>query len=210
MTQTLKKSLLAATMLALAPLASQAADSQLTPLAELPAGVYKIDPTHASLTWKVNHLGLSNYTARFKTLDATVTLDPKDVSKSKLVATVNPNSIETDYPGTEKDFNKKLSQDAEWFNATKFPEIKFESTSIEKTSDTTGKIHGNLTFLGVTKPLTLNATFNGGMAEHPYAKKPAFGVSATGTLKRSEWGFTTYVPAIGDDVALSIEVELQQ
>lgn len=182
-----------------------------TPIAEMPAGVYTLDETHASLIWKVSHLGLSDYTARFTSFDAELTFDPQNPENSKLVATVDPTSIETDYPYPEqKDFNQKLVTGEDWFNAGKFPQIRFESTSITKTGDTTGTITGNLTFLGVTKPLTLNATFNGAMKSQPFSKKPTMGFSATATMKRSEWGFDTYVPNIGDEVELLIEAEFAQ
>jgi polyisoprenoid-binding protein YceI len=181
--------------------------ADMTPIADMPAGEYKLDPTHASVTWKVNHMGLSNYAARFTKMDATITLDPKDLSKSKLVATVDPASVRTDYPDVaKKDFDKELTS-AEWFNTAKFPEAKFESTKIETTGKNTGKIHGNLTFLGVTKPLTFDVTFNGGYEKHPMANIPALGFSATATMKRTEWGFKNMVPHIADDVTLHIEAE---
>lgn len=198
------KHIVLCTAIALAPLAAHA---EMAKLGELPAGNYTLDPSHASLHWKVNHLGLSNYTARFTKMDATITLDPADITKSTLTATVDPASLETDFvPTAEHDFNKKLKGE-KWFEVAKFPEIRFVSTSIEKTSDTTGKIHGNLTFLGVTKPLTLDATFNGGMVKHPFTQDAALGVSATATLKRSDWGFNEGTPYVGDDVQLLIETE---
>ena len=200
-------SILSAAMLAL-PLSAAAADGGLTPYAQMPAGIYGADKTHTSLTWKVSHVGLSNYTARFKDVNADLKYDPSDVTKSTLVATVNPASIETDY-GVQngRDFNKELKED-KWFNVAKFPEIKFVSTSIEKTGDTTALIHGNLTLLGVTKPLTLNATFNGAFASQPFSKKPTLGFSASGVVKRSDWGLSTYAPMIGEEVTIQIETEL--
>lgn len=192
--------------LLVAPFASANAQ-EFTAAKDMPAGQYVIDKTHASLIWKVSHAGLSNYAARFTEFDSTLTFDPADVTKSKLVATVNPASIQTDYVAGERDFNKELANDEKWFNAAKFPSIRFESTRIEKTGDNTGKIHGNLTLLGVTKPLTLDVVFNGAFAEQPFSKKPTLGFSATATLTRSDWGLDTYVPMIGDKVTLQIETE---
>lgn len=194
-----------------AGLAASPALAQNTPLAEMPAGLYTADPTHTSVTFKVSHIGLSNYTARFAKADAELTLDPADPIKSTLKATIDPASVRTDYPTPEeKDFDKKLAQDAEWFNAGKFPAITFTSTRIEKTGDKTGKITGDLTFLGVTKPVTLDVVFNGAYAKAPFSEVPALGFSATTTIKRSEWGFDTYVPNIGDDVQVLIETELHK
>jgi polyisoprenoid-binding protein YceI len=187
------------------------AESNLVSIDQIPAGVYASDPTHTSLTWKVNHLGLSNYTARFTKVDAEVTLDPADITKSTVKATIDPASVRTDFvPNDKVDFDKKLGTSADWFNAEKFPSITFTSTKIEKTGDKTAKIHGDLTFLGVTKPVALDATFNGAYVSKPFGNMPAFGVSATTQIKRSEWGFGTYVPTIGDDVQIAIELEFNK
>lgn len=197
-----------ATIAAISILPFAKASHAETTLAEMPAGIYKIDKTHASVTWKVSHLGLSNYTARFADIDATIDLNPTDPEKSTVTATINPASVKTDYPYPDKkDFDQKLASHEEWFNADKFPKITFTSTHLEKTSETTGKLTGDLTFLGVTKPVTLDVTLNGVMEQQPFSQKPAIGFSATGTIKRSEWGLTTYVPNIGDDVQIIIEAE---
>ena len=127
----------------------------------MPAGLYQAEQSHTSLTWKVSHMGLSNYTARFSDVKADLNFDPKNLENSTLSAVVNPASVKTDYPYLEKeDFDKKLAEDSGWFNAVKFPEITYVSTSIEKTSETTGIMHGDLTFLGVTKARPLAVTFN--------------------------------------------------
>lgn len=182
--------------------------NDMTAWKDMPAGIYTVDKTHASLIWKVSHAGLSNYTARFKSYDAEINFDPADITKSSVTAKIDPATLETDYVATaEKDFNKNLITKEEWFNAGKFPEITFKSTKIEVTGENTGKIHGDLTFLGVTKPVTLDATFNGAYALQPFSKKPAMGFSATGSLNRSDFGMSTYVPMIGDKVDIIIEAE---
>ncbi len=178
------------------------------PLAGIPSGVYKLDKTHASLTWKVNHMGLSNYTARFTELDATLKLDAENPEKSTLTATVNPASVRTDYPNAEaKDFDAKLANGAEWFNSENFPDIRFTSTALKMATPTTGTLTGDLTFLGITKPVTLTVTVNGALAKHPFAGQPAVGFSATASIKRSDFGMGTYIPTVGDEVQLLIEVE---
>ena len=177
-------------------------------ISKLPSGTYEVDKTHASITWKVSHLGLSYYTARFTDFDATIDLNTENLAKSSVNVSINPASVKTDYPHPEKkDFDKKLATGKDWFNAEKFPTATFKSTNVVKITDTTGKITGDLTFLGTSQPVELDVTFNGGMEEHPYAKKPALGFSAHTTLKRSEWGFNTYVPNIGDEVEVLIEAE---
>lgn len=185
--------------------------ANMTPVKDMPAGVYTLDDSHTSVTWKVNHLGLSNYTARFTKATAELTFDPAAPEKSKLVATVDPMSIRTDYPNAaEKDFDKELSTGNAWFNAASFPEIKFVSDKIEITGEKTGKVHGALTLLGVTKPMTLDVTMNGAALSKPFGNIPALGFSARGVIKRSDWGMTNYIPNIGDDVEILIETELHK
>ncbi|MCI5048940.1 MAG: YceI family protein [Rickettsiales bacterium] len=194
---------------ALLPMMAAAAD--MTPANEMPAGEYTLDKTHASVTWKVNHLGLSNYTARFTDIDATLHYDPKDVTKSKVTATIDPLSIETDFPATEKeDFNMKLAEGEDWFNAGKFPAITFKSTKVSKTGENTGVMTGDLTMLGETKPVMFDVVFNGAYAKKPFSNAPAMGFSAKANIKRSDWGFDTYVPMIGDDITILLETEFGQ
>ena len=181
-----------------------------------PAGTYVLDPTHASLVWKVNHFGLSNYTARFTRLDATLEFNPDDASATSLTVTVDPSSVETDYPADFKathadspydTFDEEIAQDPTFFNAGEYPEITFTSTEINPTGPATGTVTGDLTFLGVTRPVTLDVTYNG-TATFPWAPdEPKIGFSATGTLKRSEFGLTKLVPNVGDEVELLIEAE---
>ena len=175
---------------------------------DVPAGTFKVDPAHASLTWRVLHMGLANYTARFTKLDATLTLDPAKPEAAKLTATIDPASIKTDYPFPEKEnFDKVLFESAKWFNGGVAKSITFTSTGVKMTGAKTADVTGDLTLLGVTKPVTLKVTFNGGMASHPFSKKPAVGFSATGTVKRSEFGMTNGIPVVSDDVNLVIEAE---
>jgi polyisoprenoid-binding protein YceI len=196
-------------VLLLAPIHVQA--QELVAADQVPAGSYALDPTHASLTWKVMHLGLANYTARFTKFDAQLEYDPAQPENSRLSVSVDPMSIRTDYPNkSEKDFDTELGTSEKWFNAGKFPHIKFVSNKIERTGDKTGKVHGTLTLLGVSKPLTLDVTFNGAYTKKPFAEVPALGFSGHAVLKRSHWGLNTYVPMVGDEVELLIEVEFHK
>ncbi len=206
------KQFFCAAMLVTMPVLGHAQATPMAAVADLPAGVYTLDKTHASLTWKVSHLGLSQYTARFTDFDATLTLDPANPLAATVSATINPLSVETDYPKkAEKDFNKVLAEGAEWFNGTKFPRISFSSTKLERTGEETARLTGNLTMLGITQPVTLAVTFNGGYTQKPFGAPgvAAVGFSATGKIKRSDWGFTTYIPSIGDEVTLALEVEFE-
>jgi len=175
------------------------------------SGPYQMDKTHASLTWKVQHLGLAYYTARFTDLDIDLTFDAANPEKSTVSAIINPAQVRTEYPYPEKeDFDTVLANDAKWLNSTAFPKITFTATDMALTGDRTGTMTGDLTFLGVTKPITLDVTLSGYQEKHPFAGIPALGFSATTTLKRSDWGLQTFLPLIGDDVQIIIAAEFMK
>jgi polyisoprenoid-binding protein YceI len=175
---------------------------------EMPSGEYKVDLSHASVVWKVSHLGLSNYVARFTEFDAAIEFDANDISKSKVTAQIDPMSIQTAYPTPEKeDFNNVLATDKGWFNAKVYPSINFASTSIKMLTEKTAIMKGNLTFLGVTQEVSLDVVFNGAMTKQPFSGKPTMGFSATSKIARSEFGMGKYVPSIGDNVEIMIEGE---
>lgn len=179
-----------------------------SPFIDMPEGKYTLDLTHGSIVWKVSHLGLSNYVARFAEFDATIDYNASNVEASKVFASIDPTSIQTAYPKkNEKDFDDVLANDKSWFNASVFPKIEFVSTDIEMLSENTASMTGELTFLGVTKDVELAVTFNGAMKVQPFTRKPTMGFSATTTITRSEFGMTKYVPNIGDKVEVMIEGE---
>ena len=179
-------------------------------VSKLPAGAYKLDPSHATLVFKVNHLGFSNYTAQFRTFTADMTLDPAQPETAKLTATVELNSLAI--PAPPAGFIDELLSDT-WLGASITPQMKFESTSITRTGPATADIVGDLTLKGATKPVTLHATFNGGFEGHPMDPAAHIGFSAHGTLKRSDFGIDIGIPAPGstmgvfDEVTIDIEAE---
>jgi polyisoprenoid-binding protein YceI len=178
--------------------------------ADLPAGNYGLDKTHASLTAKLTHMGFSHYTLRFTKLDASFIYDPKSPEAAKISVTVDPASIDTatgaDAFGLK--FNKELAGDG-WLEAGKYPTITFVSTSVDVGDGHTGKVTGDLTFHGVTKPVVLDVTFNGvGGGFAPFSVKTGF--SASTLIKRSDYGVSKYVPLVGDDVTLNIDVEFDK
>ena len=178
-----------------------------------PAGAYVNDPTHTSVEWRGKHQGLSTYSARFTKVSIELDFNEADISKSKVNATIEAKSIETDFlrtrPAADKrDFNEELIGDKA-FNAAKFPTITFKSTKITKTGANTGTATGDLTFMGVTKPVTLNITYNGNRPD-PRIQKHKVGFSATTTLKRSDFGMTFAAAAVADDIQVLIESELRQ
>ncbi|MEX1252311.1 MAG: YceI family protein [Hyphomonas sp.] len=199
--------------------AAEVAAPEAAPAAEVAFGqaaVYDIDPGHTSVTWRVNHLGLSKYTARFKTVNATLNFNPEDLAANSVEVTIDPRSVETDfggdYKGTHPDspyasWNDDLRLNPGWFNASAHPIITFKSTSAAQASQTTGTVTGDLTFLGVTRPVTLDVTYNG-MVQLPWTPdQDRIGFSARTTLKRSDFGMNSNLEFIGDDVEIIIETE---
>jgi polyisoprenoid-binding protein YceI len=200
---------LAAALLS-ASAASAAPGVNSTKPADLPAGHYVLDKTHASVTAKLKHMGFSNYTLRFTKVDAEFTYDPKAPEAAKINVTVDPASIDTATGGDAfgLKFNKELAGDG-WLETAKYPTITFVSTSVDVGDGRTGKVAGDLTIHGVTKPAVLDVTFNGvGSGFVPLSVKTGF--SASTTIKRSDFGVSKYVPLISDDVTLNIEVEFDK
>lgn len=173
-----------------------------------PSGAYELDLTHASIVWRVKHLGLAYYTGRFSSFDADLTLDVENPANSAITATIDASSVATEYPFPEReDFDGKVAG-AQILKSGEFPEITFASTSIEMTGETTAVITGDLTMAGVTQEITLNATLNGALAEHPFAKVPAIGFSAEGVLDRTAFGVSFLAPKIvAPEVSFMIEAE---
>jgi polyisoprenoid-binding protein YceI len=190
-----------------------AAETPAASTAAVPAGKYTLDKAHASLIFKVNHLGFSNYTARFKRFDSALEFDPANLAAAKLTATVDAKSLETDFPDPAKlDFNAQL-QSKDWLDTAQFPEMKFRSTKIEATGKNTVKVNGELTLHGVTRPIVLEAKYNGGYAGHAMDPHARIGFSAHGSLQRSDFGIAYGIPApgttmgVGDKVDLILETE---
>jgi polyisoprenoid-binding protein YceI len=120
-----------------------------------------------------------------------------------LLVTAAENQIDI---ASGKAFFRILLKGADWFNVTEFPDMKFIGTSYAKKDAKTGTITGNLTLLGVTKPIVLDVTFNKA-GIRPSDKAEAAGFSARAHLKRSEFGMKTFLPYIGDEVDVLIETE---
>jgi polyisoprenoid-binding protein YceI len=170
-------------------------------------GAYTLDRSHASLLFRVDHLGFSNYTARFKRFDAQLTFDPVQPTNSTVVVEIDARSLETDFPDpAQLDFNAMLRGE-QWLNADAFPHITFRSTRVEQTGPQDLRIHGELTLRGVTQPMTLDARFNGGYAGHPMDPHARIGFSARGFLHRAAFGMTLGVPEPGSKMGVSDEVE---
>lgn len=164
-------------------------------------GAYDLDPAHATLLFKVNHLGFSQYVGRFNAFEASLDFEAAAPEAAKLQVVVDMNSLDVNNPS----FGETL-MGAGWFNAESFPQAVFTSTSIEVTGEATGRVTGDLTLGGVTAPVTLDVTFNGG-ARNPLTQRYTVGFMASGAFNRSTFGISNFIGPVGDEVELEIHAE---
>lgn len=184
--------LVLATLIAAASFSAQAADK------------YDIDPTHTQVQFTYNHMGFSNITGRFDEVKGEFLFDAADPTKSSVSITIPVASISTGVAKLDEHLLK-----ADFFDATQFPTATFKSTGVTAAGEGKLAVAGDLTIHGVTRPVVLDVTING-VGEHPMRKLPAAGFDASAKIKRSDFGVGAYVPAVGDEVTLSITVEATQ
>ena len=207
-TRTIRKRLVAPGVIALAGIlsgtASHAADLEGL---QAPSGSYVNDPGHTRFLWRIEHLGLTNYTARINNVAIQLEFDANDIASSSITAVIDPKSVDTGYVG-EEDFDAKISTDEKILNAGAHPTIEFASSRIVKTGPKTMAVTGDLTLLGVTRPVTLDVVLSGSTAEHPFMKVPALGFAATATVDRTEFGLDFLSGSgLGDQLEIEIHAE---
>ncbi len=169
---------------AMAPVAAPA----MAPVAAPPGGEYKLDKSHASLILRASHMGFSTYTTRFSRFDSELTFDPKNLPASKIVTTIDASSFEMD---AAPQMCLDIMKGPQMLDTAKYAQITFKSERVRITGSKTMEITGTLTLHGVTRPMVLSATYNGGYAGMPQMDPNArVGFSAHGSLKRSDFGMT--------------------
>jgi polyisoprenoid-binding protein YceI len=174
-----------------------------------PSATWKQDRAHSQVQFSVTHLVVSEVTGAFKDFDVTLTQGKDDFSGSSLEATIKTASISTDNDARDKHLRSE-----DFFNAEKYPAISFKSTSFEKTGDNSYKISGNLTIRDVTKPIVLDAKYQGQITD-PWGNQKA-GFKATGSINRLDFGvkWNKALEAgglvVSDKVDLTFLMELQK
>ena len=208
----------ASALTACSPPAAKKAEAPVAPAAapakpaapQVPAGDYTLDKYHSTVVFKVSHMGFSQYTAQFAAFDAKLKFDPADPAAASVEATIDPRSLTI--PSPPAGFHDELIGSA-WLDSAKYPAITFRSTKVEVTGANTARITGDLTLHGVTKPVVLDTTFNGGYAGFAMDPHARVGFSAHGVFKRSDFGMGFGVPApgstmgVGDAIDVRIETE---
>jgi polyisoprenoid-binding protein YceI len=177
-----------------------------TDVTELRSGAYVLDPEHATLLWKINHLGFSTFIGRFNDFDASLDFDPENIENSSLEVVINVAGLDIN----NEAFSEELLG-SNWFDAETFPQVVYRSTSLVETVDEdTFLFEGDLTLKGVTAPVQLEINFNGG-GRNFLTRSYTMGFSAGGKFMRSDFGldrFTSF--GVGDEIELEIHVEFQE
>lgn len=198
----------------------EATQGELVDLSEVSTGAYSLERNHAFLEFTVGHSGgISDYIVHFGDFDADLVFDTSDPTASTLSVTVNPANLIVNYPGDYKaghadsgfeTWAEDMSRNARWLNADSFPEISFTSTEVALTGADTGTVTGDLTFLGVTQPVTLDVSYNGNGSAPWFGDRDLIGFNASTTINRSDFGMTAAIPNITDEVTISFSGEFLQ
>lgn len=203
----MRRILLALPLLMAAPLLAEETAAPALPgvadAARVAAGSYEVDARHTQVNWQVSHFGFNDYFGLFGDVTGTLDIDPANLSAAKVDVTIPIASVATSSAGLTTHL-----QTPDFFDVAKFATARFVSNSVIVDGQR-AMIQGDLTMLGVTKPVELETRFEGAGA-NPMNKKATVGFHASTTIKRSEWGMTKYVPMVGDDVKLRISIAFEK
>lgn len=169
-------------------------------LSEVRSGHYVLEHDHGRVHWSATHHGFSTFTAVFPVIDATLSFDAEDVTQSELEAIVDMKKVDSSI----EIFDQRLNSSA-WFDTEKYPTSRFKSTRVVAAGENKLIVTGDLTFMGVTHPLSMQVTFvqAGDLGRPPGGYRVGF--DAVAIMHRSEWGMPK--SSVGDEIALSIEAE---
>lgn len=165
------------------------------------ADKYEFDKGHTNILFFISHLGFSETVGKFTDYDGYFTFDEKKPETSTIDVSLKPAGIKT----SSEDLDAHLQKE-DFFNTAKFPEIRFISTGVKVTGAKTGEVTGNITLLGVTKPVVLRVTLNKA-GQHPKTQDHIAGFTAEAVIKRSDFGMNYGIPMVGDEVRIWISTE---
>jgi len=162
---------------------------------------YTIDPVHSQPTFEARHMGFSQQRGSFAKSTGKITLD-RTAKKGTVEVVIDTTSIKTFDPRLDDQMKSE-----NFFNVAKYPTLTFRGSNVVFDGDRVVQVDGDLTMLGVTKPVSLKVA-NFICGEHPINKKPMCGAEATTTIVRSEWGMKYGLPkAVSDEIRLTIPIE---
>jgi polyisoprenoid-binding protein YceI len=162
---------------------------------------YTYDPLHTQVLFSINHMGFTNVHGRFDKFKGSFTLDEQKPETATANIAIDVNSVDLPDATWIEHTQKKLLE------SDKFPAIEFKSTGVKRIGDKTADLTGDLTLHGVTRPVTLHVALNKVGVNPMMQNQKDAGFSVTGTIKRSDFGLTQFIPMVGDEVALDIEVD---
>ena len=173
--------------------------------AALAADEFKIDPNHSSVNFAVAHMGVSTVVGRFNSFEGKILLDDKDITKSSVNVTIKTASINTDVAKRDEDLRS-----ANYFDVEKFPEITFQSKSVEKKGNDY-VAHGTLTIHGVSKDVDLPFELKGPV-DAGQGRGKIMGAHGTLTVNRQDFGVGKAAPVamIGGEIKIDLYVEARQ
>ena len=186
----------AAVVLAAVPLAATAASE-----------TYTVDPLHSSVLFAIDHLGLSTIHGRFDKFAGKFSID-RTAKKGEVEVAIDTGSVDTNDndKGSRQRSRDEHLRSADFFNAAEFPKMTYKSTNVVFAGDNPATVEGNLTLLGVTKPVSLKLDrFKCNPATA--TAKERCGGDASGKLKRSDFGMSRGIPGIGDELVLTVSFE---
>lgn len=165
-----------------------------------------VDASHTNVEFAVKHMMIATVRGRFSAVEGVIEGDPADLTEARFEATIDANSIDT-----RNDDRDQHLRSAEFFDTENHPKITFKSTGGQKTGDDEYKITGDLTIRGVTRPVTLDVTYEG-RGKDPWGGE-RIALTAKGKINRKDFGLTWNAPLetggvlVSDDVKLEINVE---
>ena len=162
---------------------------------------YVFEPVHTQILFFCDHLGFSKSQGEFLKFNGTFNFNPDNLEDTVAQISIDASSIDMD---NDKWDDHMKNED--FFDVENYPTIEFKSTKVVPHSDKKATMHGDLTILGHTESVALSVTHNK-LGVHPFSGDTIAGFSATTTVKRSLFGMTYGLPALGDDVEIRLEVE---
>lgn len=165
---------------------------------------FVFDTVHSRIAFKVDHLGFSQSTGWFPVFSGELLFDQQDWSASSVQVRIEVAALQMG----DAAWNRKLLG-RRFFDGKRHPELRFVSTRVERIDQQRGRLHGQLSLLGQTLPLSLDFVFNR-RARHKYTLRDTVGFSASGQLRRSDFGMRAMTGDVGDIVHIELQVEAQR
>jgi polyisoprenoid-binding protein YceI len=167
-------------------------------------GAYVVEPDHTRVMFGISHKQFTTFYGEFRNLTGSLNLNTKNPQASTLEIHIPVTTISTQIEKLNEELRHKP-----WLDADTWPEMTFKSTAVKVTGPGTADVTGDFSFHGQTHPLTLHVKFNAAGVD-PNDHYYVAGFTVTGAFKRSQWGFNTAVPMIGDDIALNIQAAFKR